>query len=104
MLSSILIIFRNLIKGKSKLESSERKWADLDEPHIETTSVFPEVCYFQEVASWSQNQLSACLSLQTHSNEILGEVSGATLTENLSLTVSYLLKSVHLNDYNSDSI
>ena len=44
---------RNSISGKSKSESSERKWADLDEPHIETISVFTEVCCFQKVANWS---------------------------------------------------
>ena len=40
-----------------KWESSERKCADFDEPHIETKIVFREVCCFQRVAIRSQNQL-----------------------------------------------
>ena len=49
------LILRTSTSSKLMSESSERKWADLDEPHIETTSKFPEVCCFQEVASWIQN-------------------------------------------------
>ena len=56
-------IIRILISSKSKSESSERKWADLDEPYIETTSVFPEVCCFQEVESWSYRSKGSVLQI-----------------------------------------
>ena len=82
-------------------ELFERKCADFDKPHVETTIVFRDVCRADILARFLARLL---LMLLLRVSVWLGgwvaslARSNETLVENLNLTVSCSLKSVNSND------